>query len=52
MFTGRSYGGTRVMSASSMRMRPEVGVVKPASMRSSVVLPQPEPPTSANISPL
>ena len=52
MLTGRSYGGTRVMSASSIRMRPALGSVKPASMRSSVVLPHPEPPTSANISPL
>ena len=33
-------------------MRPEVGVSKPASMRSSVVLPQPDEPSSAKISPL
>ena len=32
-------------------MRPEVGVSKPASMRSSVVLPQPDEPSSAKISP-
>src|SRR5437867_9882815 len=35
-----------------MKMRPALGVSKPASMRSSVVLPQPEPPSSANSSPL
>jgi len=34
-----------------MLMRPLVGSVNPASMRSSVVLPHPEAPTSANISP-
>src|SRR5947208_6097506 len=33
-------------------MRPEVGVSKPASMRSSVVLPQPEEPSRAKTSPL
>jgi hypothetical protein len=33
-------------------MRPLVGVSKPASMRSSVVLPQPDEPSSAKISPL
>ena len=52
MLTGRSCGGTSLMSASSIRMRPLLGCAKPASMRSSVVLPQPEAPTSANISPL
>ena len=52
MLTGRSCGGTSVMSTSSIRMRPALGVANPASMRSSVVLPQPEAPTSANISPL
>ena len=51
MLTGRSCGGTPVMSWPSMKMRPASGVSKPASMRSSVVLPQPEPPSSANISP-
>ena len=35
-----------------MKMRPAVGVSKPASMRSSVVLPQPEPPSRAKSSPL
>ena len=33
------------------RMLPEVGVSKPASMRNSVVLPQPLEPSSAKISP-
>ena len=33
-------------------MRPDVGVSKPASMRSSVLLPQPDEPSSAKISPL
>ena len=31
---------------------PEVGVSKPASMRSSVVLPEPEPPSRQNSSPV
>ena len=35
------------MSRPSSRMRPPFGVSKPASMRSSVVLPQPEGPSSA-----
>ena len=52
MLTGRSCGGTWVMSTSSIMMRPELGVSNPASIRSSVVLPQPDAPTSANISPL
>ena len=33
-------------------MAPEVGVSKPASMRSRVDLPQPEEPSNAKISPL
>src|SRR5690554_5656491 len=40
------------MSWPSSTMRPLSGVSKPASMRSSVDLPEPEPPRSANISPL
>ncbi len=51
MLTGRSYGGTPAMSAPSMKMRPAVGCSKPASMRSSVVLPQPDPPSRQKISP-
>ena len=35
------------MSTPSSRMRPSSGVSKPASMRSSVVLPQPDGPSSA-----
>src|SRR5215813_7522664 len=35
------------MSSPSRRMRPSVGVSKPASIRNSVVLPQPEGPSSA-----
>jgi hypothetical protein len=51
MFTGRSYGGTSSIDAPSMKMRPAVGCSKPASIRSSVVLPQPEPPSRQKISP-
>ena len=51
MLTGRRCGGTPVMSWPSIRMRPASGVSKPASMRSRVVLPQPEPPSRANSSP-
>ena len=52
MLTGRSCGGTPVISTSSIMIRPLLWRVKPASMRRRVVLPQPEEPTSANISPL
>ena len=52
MLTGRSYGGMSVMSRPSMKMRPAVGRSKPASMRSSVVLPQPEAPSRQKNSPL
>src|SRR5690349_21676635 len=52
MFSGRSYGGRPARSCPSSTMRPAVGVSKPASMRSSVVLPQPDEPSSAKISPL
>ncbi len=38
MLIGRSYGGSPARSWPSSRMRPEVGVSKPASMRSSVRL--------------
>src|SRR3546814_9248469 len=37
--------GTGVMSAPSSRMRPALGTSSPATMRSSVVLPQPEGPS-------
>ena len=51
MLTGRSYGGMPVMSTPSIEIRPAVGSSNPASMRSSVVLPQPEPPSRQNSSP-
>ena len=51
MFTGRSYGGTPVISSPSMKILPEVGVSKPPIMRSKVVLPHPEAPSKQNISP-
>ena len=40
------------MSWPSMKIRPEEGVSKPASILRSVVLPQPEPPSRAKSSPL
>ena len=52
MFIGRSYGGSSARSRPSSMIVPEVGVSKPASMRSSVVLPQPDEPSRANTSPL
>ena len=52
MLTGRWWGGTAVISTSSIRMRPPLGLANPANMRSSVVLPHPDAPTRANISPL
>ncbi|MCY1367448.1 hypothetical protein D9M69_543830 [compost metagenome] len=51
MLIGRSYGGISVMSTPSRKMRPSVGRSKPASMRSKVDLPDPEPPSRAKISP-
>ncbi len=51
MFTGRSYGGSAEMSTPSIRMLPRSGFTSPARMRSSVLLPEPEPPSSANSSP-
>ena len=51
MLTGRSCGSTCAMSLPSSRMRPSSGVSKPASIRSSVVLPQPLGPSSAKNSP-
>src|SRR3546814_133417 len=47
MLTGRRFGCTRVMSCPSRTMRPSVGISNPASMRSNVVLPQPEGPRRA-----
>ena len=42
----RLAGSTSVMSRPSIRMRPDVEGPMPAIMRRSVVLPQPEEPTS------
>src|SRR4051812_9714692 len=47
----RWLGGTGVTSRPSTRMRPEVGVSKPAIMRRTVVLPQPEGPSREMNSP-
>ncbi len=47
MLTGRRFGGTVAMSSPSIRIRPPVGCSKPASMRKSVVLPQPDGPSRA-----
>ena len=47
MFTARLFGGTRAMSLPSSRIVPSLGVSKPASIRISVVLPQPDGPSSA-----
>ena len=44
MLTGRRFGGTPAMEAPPMRISPLSGARKPAIMRSSVVLPQPEGP--------
>ena len=51
MLTGRWCGSTCAISLPSSRMRPSSGVSKPASIRSSVVLPQPLGPSSAKNSP-
>ena len=52
MFTGRRYGFSQVMSLPLSSIVPEVGVSSPATMRSVVVLPQPEGPSSAKNEPL
>src|SRR2546421_611059 len=51
MLTGRRCGGTSEISAPSSRIEPLSGLSSPASMRSSVVLPQPDGPSSAKNSP-
>src|SRR5262245_7626742 len=51
MLTGRRCGGTGTMSSPPRKMRPSLGVSKPASIRSNVVLPQPDGPSSAKNSP-
>src|SRR5260370_3530465 len=47
----RRAAGTAVTSSCSMTRRPASGVSKPANSRSTVVLPLPEGPSSARISP-
>ena len=47
MLTGRLLGGVSAMSSPSITISPAVGVSRPASIRSSVVLPQPDGPSSA-----
>src|SRR3989304_6945645 len=51
MFTARLLGGISPMSWPSIRTWPSVGTSRPASMRSNVVLPQPDGPSSAKNSP-
>ena len=51
MFTGRLFGGTWARSTPSSRIRPAVGFSKPAIIRSVVVFPQPEGPSSEKNSP-
>src|SRR5262245_46060777 len=51
MLTGRRCGGTGTTSSPPRKMRPSLGVSKPASIRSNVVLPQPDGPSSAKNSP-
>ena len=51
MFTGRWYGLASVTSSSPSAMRPRVGRSSPATIRSVVVLPQPDGPSSAKNEP-
>src|SRR6185295_10171212 len=51
MLTGRLSGSTPSIGCPSMTICPSVGTSKPASIRSSVVLPQPDGPSSAKNSP-
>src|ERR1700688_1322197 len=51
MLTGRRWGGTAPMSSPSSRIRPSLGGPQPARRRNSLVLPQPEGPSSAKNSP-
>ena len=46
MLTSRSEGGSSVTSSPPIRIVPPVGTSRPAIMRSVVVLPQPEGPSS------
>ena len=47
MLTGRLFGGVATMFSPSITISPTLGRSRPASIRSSVVLPQPEGPSSA-----
>src|SRR5688572_18493394 len=51
MLVGRRLAGTLAIERPSMRISPPVGCSKPASMRRSVVLPQPEGPRREKNSP-
>ena len=51
MAISRSAGGVRLTRLPSIRMSPEVASSRPAMMRSSVDLPQPEGPTKTQNSP-
>src|SRR5262247_3433447 len=51
MLTGRLSGSTPAIGWPSIMISPSVGTSNPASIRSSVVLPQPDGPSSAKNSP-
>ncbi len=51
MLVGRRLAGSSVLVTSSMRISPLVGTSKPAIRRRSVVLPQPDGPSSEKNSP-
>ena len=46
------FAGDALAAVAFLKTRPEVGASQPASMRRSVVLPQPDPPSRQKISPL
>ena len=52
MAMSRSLGATSLITRPSMAIRPPEGSSNPATMRSVVLLPQPEGPTSTTNSPL
>src|SRR6185312_10491041 len=52
VFTSRLYGGTPLTSRPPIRSSPSSGCSKPAIIRSEVVLPQPDGPSSERNSPL
>ena len=51
MAMSRCWGATLLMTRSPIRMRPSETFSSPASIRSAVVLPQPDGPTSTTNSP-